>query len=133
MPKREPVPQGDLHAAPDHLTDQQRRYWTQAIAALPPGLLKKADGPLLAGFVMAYATVIECNAKLAETTLVIGVGPKRSRILMTNPFERIRRQNIALMVKIASEIGLSPVARTRIEMIPDATPEDDWDEILEDR
>ena len=130
MPKREPVPHGDLLKAPEFLSDAQRRYWTQAIAALPPGLLKRSDSPLLAGFVMAYATAIECNDKMAYTSLVIGVGPKSSRVLMGNPYERIRRQNISLMVKIASEIGLSPVSRTRIELSPDSGAPDEWDEIL---
>jgi phage terminase small subunit len=79
---------------------------------------------------MPYVTVIECNAKMAETSLDVGVGPKRSILLMGHPYARIRRRNIALMGKIASEIGPSPVSRTRIEVMPDATPEDERDEIL---
>jgi P27 family predicted phage terminase small subunit len=133
MPKREPQPTADLHRAPDHLSDAQRKLWTRLIAALPAGLLKRADEGLVSGYCMAWASVIEADQALQNSSLVVTIGTGKHRILVVNPFEKVRRLNLALMVRIASEIGLSPVSRTRIELSPDDTGPDEWSAILEDR
>ena len=130
LPKHEPRPDADLSESPAYLSERQRRAWTYAIANSVPGLLKRNDVGTLAGYIIAQETVAECNERLADSGLVITSSTKAGPISVGSPYERIRRQNIALMVKLASELGFTPASRTRIEIIPDVTQDDEWDEIL---
>ena len=130
QPNAEPRPEGDLLHCPDWFTESQRQGWTYAIASAPRGLLKRIDRGLLVVYVVAEDEVYHCSLKISEVGLVV---VSKQRGAVTNPFVRIRRMAMLTMLRAAAELGFTPASRSRIELMPDATPDDEWDAIFEDR
>ena len=127
QPNAEPKPSGDLLRCPDWFGASARQGWAYAIANSAPGLLKRCDRAVLATFVLAEAEVREATVKIEETGLVLG--SKRHGVT-TNPYVRVRRLAMLVMLRAAAELGSTPASRSRIDLEPGAAPDDGWDEIL---
>lgn len=116
--KAEPQPVGNLHDAPEWLTDEQKANWTYAIANAPAGLLKRLDRAMLTMWVIAEDTHRDAAVRLQKAGSVVRT---RNGEAAQNPYLSIVNRQAAVMVKLASEMGFSPASRTRIQLEdPDA-------------
>ncbi|HSR78747.1 MAG TPA: hypothetical protein VLN57_19385 [Xanthobacteraceae bacterium] len=123
----EPIPQGDLYAAPHGLTAAQRASWRYAIAHSPKSLLKKIDRGMLKVWVIAEDRLDTANQMQAlldrDTKLKLLVrGPLG---LMPSPYEDIIDKNSKRMFRAADHLGFSPSARPRLHVEPPPDDEDD--------
>ncbi|HSR76312.1 MAG TPA: P27 family phage terminase small subunit [Xanthobacteraceae bacterium] len=125
----EPIPVGDLYAAPHGLTATQRASWRYAIEHSPKNLLKKIDRGMLKIWVIAEDHLDTANQMQAlldrDTKLKLLVrGPFG---LIASPYEEIIDKNSKRMFRAAQELGFSPAARPRlhVEPQPDATEDAD--------
>lgn len=87
---------------------------------MPLGLLKDVDVSAFAAWVACYDRFQQANEALNRSPMVIrGSGGGA----MQSPWARIARQESLLLRTLGSELGMSPVARTRIAL--EAPLEDD--------
>jgi P27 family predicted phage terminase small subunit len=107
--RREVPAEGDLstRAAPAHLTELERQVWKQTLNVAPRALLKTADTVLLASFCSAVARHRRALAEYWVVPLVSDDG-------VLTPLARELTRLELLISRLGSELGLSPIARTRI-------------------
>jgi phage terminase small subunit len=114
----EPVAKGDLMAPPRDLTPGQKRLWRYAIRHAPKGVLKAIDRDMLRLWVETLERHDEARQILeAEESAVLW---------LTSPCHRIIDRTTALLVRLAGELGFSPVSRARIRTgsAPEAVEDD---------
>lgn len=111
--ENEPMPIGDLKAAPDWFDEDQRQAWEYAIFHSPKGLLRNIDQSLLTVWVIA-----ECIHKEATKALGKGliVDSPNTGTPMQNPYLPIINKQASIMMKAASELGFTPSSRSRISV-----------------
>lgn len=122
----EPVPEGDLAAAPDWFNDSQREGWDYAIRHSPKGVMKLIDRSALVLWVEAEDR--HRGAMIAQATLNraspsapwLVKGPDG---LMVSPYVEIMDRAAKVMIRMMTELGFSPVARPRIRVL--AAPAED--------
>lgn len=109
---------------PMHLTPEERKLWAEAVGSLPSYVLSKADNGLLQIYATAWARLNDVEAKIRKTGMLVQTpnGPRR------NPLYVLQEKACAQMMRAASELGLSPVARARLSR---PEHEDDPDDIFE--
>ncbi len=127
----EPQPAGDLLAAPDGMTREQKAEWVHALENSPKGLLRRLDRNLFAQWVIASVDLTEAELAIrAEGKIVnrggdqrITINPDASQIKtvrsvskVLNPWVRARRDAFDRMMKATSELGFSPTSRSRITL-----------------
>jgi P27 family predicted phage terminase small subunit len=98
---------------PEHLTPGARAEWTRITAALSTlGILSGLDMAAVAGYCSSYARWIEAEQKLQTEGLVF----KSPKATLTRPNVYVQIANAALqmMLRFATELGLTPAARMRI-------------------
>ena len=138
--RAEPRPKGNLFEAPAYLSAEQRDLWTYAIANAPAGLLKRLDSSVLETWVktqdvcrraMAELEAADKAAKALDPsgTALIEVGTNGRP--SASPYINIFAKMTPLMLKAASELGFSPVSRTRISlgMAPDQEATNEFDDV----
>lgn len=109
----EPIPVGDLADAPDWMTDTQKAGWRYAIEHAPLGLLKRLDRSVLAVWVVAEDLHRDAAEKVARYGSVIkmpGTG-----VPVASPYVGVLNKQATIMMKAASEMGFTPVARSRVK------------------
>lgn len=117
---------------PQWLTAEAHAEWKRIIAAFAriPDALSVVDRAALAIYCEAWATWHHAEQKLREEGHVIETekGPKR------NPWAMIANEAKATLLRVASEFGLTAVARTRLGRPGDAKPAgDDFDQFTKAR
>jgi P27 family predicted phage terminase small subunit len=108
----EPVVTGDLDAAPDWFTPEQKASWDYAIANSPNGLLKRLDRSVLTTWVVAENLHREATMQVSKLGLIIKSPVKGEP--MQNPWLAIVNRQALLMMKASSELGFSPTSRSRV-------------------
>ena len=109
---------------PLHLTEVERRLWSDVVASLPIMLLSRADEAVLERMAVAWAEFREVQETIRKTGKLVQSpqGPARNPLLIV-------REKAAREMHLAGEVlGLSPVARARLTDIE--TAEDDPMELL---
>jgi len=109
----EPVPVGDLHSAPEWLTDSQKEGWAYAIASAPAGLLKRIDRTLLTIWVVAEDLHREASEAITKGGAIITT---RNGEVAQNPYMAVMNRQVPVMLKAASELGFTPASRSRISL-----------------
>lgn len=110
----EPIPDGDLDAAPEGLTDAQAALWRHAIDNAPAGLLKKLDQSVL----MVWVHAADAHRKAAEVVAHKGLivkSPVKGEP-MQNPYLAVMNKQASIMLKAAAELGFSPSARSKVQV-----------------
>jgi P27 family predicted phage terminase small subunit len=111
LPRNEPKPPGDLTDPPDHFSDDQKTAWRYALTNAPPGMLRRIDRGALA--VWTVAEDLHRQAVIRQNRIGLLVeAPGGSAI--QSPYLPIINRQALIMLKAASELGFSPVARPRI-------------------
>lgn len=107
-------PQGDLHDAPEWLTDEQKAGWTYAIANAPAGLMKRLDRAALTAFVVAEDMHRQASVAVGKFGLV--TKSQTLGVPMQNPYLPIVNRQAQIMLKAAAELGFSPSSRSRVQV-----------------
>ena len=79
------------------------------------GIVTNLDRSVLAGYCQAYGRWVEAEKKLKETPLLIKLP---SGYIQQSPWLAISNEQLEWMYKYMTDVGLSPVSRTRVEMKP---------------
>lgn len=110
----EPVPSGDPLVPPDGITVEVREVWDFTVRHLEiMGIAAASDRDALRAYceaVVAHAKACEILAKSA--VLIKGIHGN----LVRNPALQIQRDASRTMLRFAQEFGLTPSARTQIEV-----------------
>lgn len=96
---------------PEFLSEWQRVIWADALAKMPLGLLKDMDASAFAAWVACYDRFQQANEALKKSPMVIRGSTGGA---MQSPWAKIARQESLLLRTLGSDLGFSPVARTRI-------------------
>jgi P27 family predicted phage terminase small subunit len=110
---REPKPVGSLTEPPAWFSGGQREVWAYGLKHAPPGLLKAID---LSTY-MAWCVACDIHRQAAEELARMGVeGLTVGKI--QNPLVGIMNRQASIMLKLASEMGFTPVGRARVTVDP---------------
>jgi phage terminase small subunit len=110
--KDEPKLIADLSSPPDYFTDDQKASWDYALAHSPPGLLKLADRGMLAVWVAAED--LHRQAMIEQSKGRLLWRPPGASQPQQSPYLPIINRQALIMIKAASELGFTPVSRTRV-------------------
>ena len=100
---------------PDRLTPEQRERWEDVVSSLPDALLSRADVQVIERMAIAWAAFRQTCALINQTGLITkGANGEPVR----NPLLIIRKNASDEMNDCGLQLGLSPLARTRL-----STPE----------
>jgi P27 family predicted phage terminase small subunit len=111
IPEPMPVNNAALPKPPDHFTDEQRKCWDEICIALPRGVLVRADANVVQRCAVAWALYNDCTASINKTGLIYKAP---NGMYMRNPMLVTRNMAARELATCSMEIGLSPLARTRI-------------------
>ncbi|MDB5507108.1 MAG: Terminase [Devosia sp.] len=105
---------------PSHLNPSAKVEWRRLAPSLfQRGIIGEADRASLAAYCQAYGRWVEAERKLAETPLLIKLP---SGYIQQSPWLTIANKQLEIMAKFMSELGLSPVSRTRVAIKPSIGP-----------
>ena len=108
---------GALPRCPAHLNATARREWRRLASALHSvGVLTVADRTALAVYCQTYSRWVEAEEKLATTPMLLKTP---SGYVQQSPWLTVANKQMELMARYMSELGLTPVARARLDISPD--------------
>lgn len=113
LPKGEPIAQGALMEPPAWLSEDAKEGWRYALKHAPAGLLRKIDAGVLAVWVVAESLHRQATQKQDAIGGLV-YKPKGSEVHLQSPYLAIINKQAMILLKAASELGFSPVARPRI-------------------
>lgn len=122
--KREPKPRVRMPSPPAWLTGEAKRHFQRVgkkLVAL--GLLTDVDRDAFGAYCAAYARMAKAEAMVKEQGEVVRA-PKTG-VPMANPWLSIARQERAAAQKLLVEFGLTPAARSKVEVTKPAGNDDD--------
>lgn len=127
--RREPKPQKAKPTPPAHLSAIAKTEWLRIAGELfALGLLTRVDRAALAAYCQAYGRWVQAEravAKMAERDMLTsGLMIKTTNgNAIQNPLVGTANKAMLDMLRIASEFGMTPAARARIEAGPNGTDE----------
>jgi P27 family predicted phage terminase small subunit len=115
----EPVPVVRVPTCPAHLNPSAKAEWRRIASQMHAlGIITDLDRAALAAYCQAYGRWVEAERKLKETPMLLKLP---SGVIQQSPWLAISNKQLELMLKYSSELGLSPVSRSRVEVRPPAT------------
>lgn len=110
---KEPVaPDGDL-VCPYELDEEKQQIWDQTVRDLETmGVASPADANQVAAYVEAVHLHRRASLALADQALLV----QGDKVRVVNKLIMIQRESAAMMLRFAQEFGLTPSARTRVEV-----------------
>jgi phage terminase small subunit len=115
----EPIAEIDLTDDPEnypaYFADEHRALWDRTMKHAPPGLLKQIDGPMVEMFVVSLSAFRDAAREHAKTRKVDQDGKSSPAIIAMRGLATVGRA-------LASELGFSPTARTRINSVVAGAP-----------
>ena len=128
LPANEPLPARELSAAPDWLDPDELAEWNHAIEQAPRGMLRSLERDVLAVYVSAL--VMLRRATLAQRKLGEGkdlpfLAKTPNGMAVQSPYLGIINKQRLIVLKAAAELGFTPSARTRVDLVPYAAPKKD--------
>ena len=112
----EPKPRDGIPTCPSHLSPSAKAEWKRLVHQLHDmNVLCTLDRSTLAGYCQAYGRWVEAERKLQETPAILKMP---SGYLQQNPWLTIANKQLELMHRYATELGLSPAARSRVSVNP---------------
>jgi len=108
-----------LPRCPEHLSAVARKEWRRLATPLhEAGILTLADRAALAAYCVAYSRWVEAENKLAETPTLLKTP---SGYVQQSPWLTVANKQLEIMGRYMSELGLTPVARTRTAVTDSTT------------
>lgn len=109
-----PVVRDEVVRAPGHLGAVARREWGRLKRKLgPAGLLTALDADVLAMYCQAFARWVEAEDQLARFGPVVKT---KNGNLVQNPYLAVANRSMEQMLAYARELGMTPSARSRIQV-----------------
>ncbi|PWE30582.1 phage terminase small subunit P27 family [Maritimibacter sp. 55A14] len=106
------VPGNALPRCPPHLDAVARKEWRRLAKPMhDAGVLTIADRAALAAYCQAYSRWVAAEEKLKETPMLLKTP---SGYVQQSPWLSIVNKQMELMNRYMSDLGLTPVARTRL-------------------
>lgn len=106
------LPSNAVPRCPKHLDRVARNEWRRLAASMhEAGVLTIADRAALAAYCQAYSRWVEAEEKLKETPMLLKTP---SSYVQQSPWLNIVNKQLEIMGRFMSELGLTPVARTRL-------------------
>ena len=132
--KAEPKPKPVRRPKPPiDLDPNARKEWRRVVGELDKlGMLSKLDLPVLAAYCVAFARFMAANDSLravAEKDPILKgmlIKTKQGNWIQ-NPLVGVARRATADMVQFATEFGMTPSSRTRVQAIRGSVP-NEWDD-----
>lgn len=115
---REPKPTGTPRC-PQWLKGEARKEWQRVTKGLAEiGIVTKVDRAVLAAYCQSYARWVEAeeHLELSEEEGGSPVIENTKGNLVQNPWIGVAQRAKADMLKFASELGMTPSARTRLKV-----------------
>jgi P27 family predicted phage terminase small subunit len=124
----EPKPTG-IPSCPRHLSAAAKQEWKRISRELIAiGLLTKIDRAALAAYCAAYARWIEAEDNVAKFGHVVKAP---SGYPIQNPYLSIANTCLDQIRKFATEFGLTPASRSRLQIsAAPATTNDEWSQLF---
>ena len=116
--KREPKPPSGRPTKPKHLDEYASKKWNAVVKLLDQmGLLNKADADLLELYCVTYSGYRRALESVAKTGMVLVTREDHGEQVEVrrNPFSVELHKYMDRMQKLLSEMGLSPVSRSRVQ------------------
>ena len=114
--EREPQPRRALPECPPHLDDEAQREWNRvALELYQCGLLTIADRAILAMYCQMWSRWRKAEAELRKSGLTMQDPYGK---VMAHPLVKIVQDTLHKMTAAAAELGLTPAARTKIQVSP---------------
>lgn len=110
-----------LGPPPDRLNAREKEIWQLVSRELPPGVLAVVDQYIMAAFCVAVALHEAASEKLKSSPMII---QSKNGQVMQSPYFGIVNRQASMIKTLGAELGLSPLARTRVTT-GDNDPEDD--------
>lgn len=105
---------GALPRCPAHLNAIARKEWRRLASALHSvGVLTVVDRAALAVYCQAYSRWVEAEEKLASTPMLLKTP---SGYVQQSPWLSVANKQMELMARYMGELGLTPVARARLDV-----------------
>lgn len=124
----EPTPETAAPKCPSHLKGEARREWNRIVPELLAlGLLTRIDKAALASYCSAWATYVEADAKIKEAGLVVRT--KQGNVI-ANPYLGARNTAMKLMKGFLIEFGLTPAARSHLNVPTPTQAASPWDGLM---
>ena len=112
----EPQPPLRRPKCPDYLDEAAKKEWKRLVPVLEAmRVLTEADGIALGNLCMQYALLQEAQTKLRKTGLLMKT---RSGFIQQSPLVAVVSSTVDQVNKLCREFGLTPAARTRIQVAP---------------
>lgn len=109
---REPKPVIAIPTCPAHLMPTAKAEWKRLARYLHDlGIISELDRSALAAYCQVYGRWVEAERKLKETPSLLRTP---AGYVQPSPWLAISNKNLELMHKFMSELGLSPVSRSRV-------------------
>ena len=118
---REPKPAVDTPACPAWLSPAAKRVWRHTVPLLRNmGVLARADRDALAAYCQTYARWREAEEFLQQRGAVYAIKDERGKLKFMAQFPQVSIAKSLLQVVrgYQQEFGLTPSARTRLEVEP---------------
>lgn len=126
--RREPQPRARAPKCPDHLDDAAKKEWKRLVPILKRmGVLTEADGIALADLCQAVSTMAQAQIMLNKTSLIYG---RKGQPIRFTPLLKIIRECSERINILCREFGLTPAARSRLQINSARNPSD-GDDILD--
>jgi P27 family predicted phage terminase small subunit len=108
----EPQANGEIGDPPVELTPDRRLIWITLLRDAPRFVLKSCDREAFRGMVNTVAIMRQAERKLCESDVLV-VKTKSGNVI-NNPYLGVYNTACRNFMRIASELGYTPVARARI-------------------
>ena len=116
----EPRPGVKAPTCPAHLNPAAKAEWKRVARQMVTlGVISELDRAALAAYCQAYGRWVEAERKLKETPALIKLP---SGYIQPSPWLTIATKQLELMFRYMTELGLSPVSRSRVSTIPERKP-----------
>ena len=103
-----------LPRCPAHLDETARKEWRRLATPLhEAGILTIADRAALAAYCQAWSRWVEAEEHLRKTPALLKTP---SGYVQQSPWLSVANKQLELMGRFMSELGLTPAARTRLDL-----------------
>ena len=124
MNDREPQFTAGVPHCPEWLDAEAKAIWHRVVPELAGcGLLTLADEGVLLGYCVAYGQLVQAERVIARD----GITAETEKSIKVHPAVSVKSQALTQLRSFGSELGLSPVARTRLQTPASADDEfENW-------
>ena len=130
--KREPKPRREIPSCPAHLSDTSKVAWGRLVEMLDRlGILTEADALALERLCDCYADILACRELIErDGRTYTTVTAQGDTLIKGNPAVAQLRAADAQFKSYLVEFGLTPAARSKVQVVDDEEQGDDFKEFF---